>query len=256
MDISHIQHVQLEHTKNFFFSHYAPNNAILTLSGSIAPDKAYKLANKWFGPIPERSVPKRNLPDEPEQTAERRFEVRRNVPAHAIYKAWHVGPRDSNDYYTLDLLTDLLSGGESGRLYNRLVRGKNLFSEINIYLTADIEPGLIMLNAKLIKGTQISKAEEEVNNVIDELKQDRISSYEIEKVKNKFESTTVLSNTGILNKAINLSIFELLGDADFINKEVDQYRNVSSEMVKNAAAKYLSPVNCTTLYYLSQNDNV
>jgi zinc protease len=254
MDVSHIQDIELEHIRTFFFSNYAPGNAILTLAGNISPDEAYDLTSKWFGPIPARKILKHQLPAEPEQTGERKIEVIRNVPADALYKAWHMGPRKSDDYYTLDLITDLLAGGESGRLYNRLVRKKSLFSEINAYITSDIDPGLIILSGKLIKGRKILEAEEAVNEVLDELKKIPIPDYEIEKVKNKFESSTVLSNSGILNKAVNLSMFELLGDPDLINQEVDYYRAVTSEMVRDAAMKYLSPTNCTTMYYHSESN--
>lgn len=255
MDISHIQDIQIGHVKEFFFSHYAPNNAILTLAGNINADKAHELACRWFGPIPERKVIQRNIPLEPEQTGERKIEVKRNVPSDALYKAWHMVGRKSDDFYTLDLLTDLLAGGESGRLYNKLVREKKMFSEINAYLTSDFDPGLIILSGKLIKGTNISRAEEAVIEVLNELKEIEISDYEMEKVKNKYESSTVLSNTGILNKALNLSIFELLGDPDLINRETDNYRAVTTEMARDAAVKYLASRNCTTMYYLSKDKN-
>jgi predicted Zn-dependent peptidase len=162
-----------------------------------------------------------------------------------------MGPRISEDYSTLDLLTDLLAGGESGRLYNRLVRDKNLFSEINAYITSDVDPGLVILSGKLMRGTDIMKAEKAVNEVINELKDSELSDYELEKVKNRFESSVVLSNTSILNKAMNLSMYELLGDPYMVNMEVESYRAVSREMMRETAIKYLSPENCTTLFYLT-----
>jgi len=254
MDISHIQNIDLEHIKDFFYSYYAPDNAILTLAGNINHNRGYDLALRWFGPIPQRKVIGRNLPVEPVQTEERRIVAERNIPSDALYKAWHMGPRKSNDYYSLDLLTDLLAGGESGRLYNRLVREKNLFSEINAYITSDIDPGLIIVSGKIIRGIKISEAENSVIEVINELKELELSVNEIEKVKNKFESSTILSNTNILNKAMNLSMFELLGDPDLINREIDSYRAVSSKMVKETAIEYLKPENCTTLHYLSSGN--
>jgi len=148
-------------------------------------------------------------------------------------------------------MTDLLAGGESGRLYNRLVRDKNLFSEINAYITSDIDPGLVIMSGKLMNGTDIFKAEKAVNEVINELIDSAVTDYELEKVKNRFESSVVLSNTSILNKALNLSMYELLGDPDLVNREVESYRAVSREMVRESAIKYLSPENCTTLFYLA-----
>jgi predicted Zn-dependent peptidase len=144
-DMSHIRNADLDQIKSFFFSHYAPNNAILALTGNIGYDLVYELTQKWFGPIEKRSVKTRDLPVEPIQTEERFLTIERDVPSDAIYKVWHIGPRKSEDFYTLDLITDLLAGGESGRLHTTLVREKKLFSEINAYLTADIDPGLIIV---------------------------------------------------------------------------------------------------------------
>jgi len=250
MDISHIENTDLNHVKDFFFSHYAPNNAIISLTGNINYELAYDLTQKWFGPIERRKVQKRNLPVEPQQTQERKLTIEKDVPATALYKVWHIGPRMSSDFYTLDLITDLLAGGESGRLNTQLVRDKKLFSEINAYISSDIDPGLITIQGKLMKNVGIQQAEEAVNKVIADLK-NTLESRDMEKVKNKFESSTVFSNTSILNKAMNLSFSELLGNPDLINQEVETYRKVSIEMVIEAANQYLVQSNCSTLYYKS-----
>ena len=251
MDMAHIKSIDLEQVKSFFFSHYAPNNAILVLTGNIEYDRAFELTRKWFGPIEKRAIRSRNLPVEPQQTEARIITVERDVPSTALYKVWHVGPRNGKDFYTLDLITDLLAGGESGRLYTKLVREKKLFSEINAYLTADIDPGLIIVQGKLMKGIDIQHADESVNEVITDLQRGEVTTGEMEKVKNKFESSTVFSNTSILNKAANLSFCELLGNPALINNEVDLYRNVSQGMVIEALEKYFIPTNCSTINYMS-----
>jgi predicted Zn-dependent peptidase len=251
MDMAHIKSVDLEQVKSFFFSHYAPNNAILALTGNIEYGRAFKLTRKWFGSIEKRAIRSRNLPVEPQQTEARIITIERDVPSTALYKVWHVGPRNSKDFYTLDLITDLLAGGESGRLYTKLVREKKLFSEINAYLTADIDPGLIIVQGKLMKGIDIQHADESVNEVITNLQREEVTKGEMEKVKNKFESSTVFSNTSILNKAANLSFFELLGNPALINNEVDLFRNVSNRMVIEALEKYFIPTNCSTINYMS-----
>ena len=251
MDMSHLRNTDLEQVKSFFFSHYAPNNAILTLTGNIGYDLAHELTQKWFGPIDKRSVKPRNLPVEPEQTEERILAIERDVPSDAIYKVWHIGPRKSEDFYTLDLVTDLLAGGESGRLHTKLVREKKLFSEINAYLTADIDPGLIIVQGKLMKGIDIHHANESINEVIIGLISENGIKDEMEKVKNKFESSNVFSNTSILNKAANLTFYELLGNPGLINKEVDTYRNVTHEMVAETIKRYFISSNCSTINYLS-----
>ncbi|MGA2407673.1 MAG: pitrilysin family protein [Bacteroidales bacterium] len=250
MEIAHIENTDLEQVRNFFFSHYAPNNAILAVTGNIGYDLAYKLSQKWFGPIEKREIQLRKMPVEPKQKQERILIIEKDVPSTALYKVWHIGPRKSKDFYTLDLISDLLAGGESGRLNTNLVRKKKLFSEINAYLTSDIDPGLIIIQGKLMKGVNIEYAEQSINEVIKDLQKNIIKD-EMEKVKNKFESSTVFSNTSILNKAANLSFFELLGNPGLINNEVDAYRNVSQSMVIEALRKYFIPSNCSTLYYKS-----
>jgi predicted Zn-dependent peptidase len=251
MDITHIENTDIEQIKKFFFSHYAPNNAILALTGNITYDLAFRLTQKWFGPIEKREVKSRKLPAEPAQNEERILTIKKDVPSTALYKAWHICPRDNMDFHTLDLITDLLAGGESGRLHTKLVREKKLFSEINAYLTSDIDPGLIIVQGKLMKDIDIQHAEEAVNEVIKGLQNRNGIKDEMEKVKNKFESSTVFSYTNILNKAVNLSFYELLGNPELINQEVDAYRKISQKMVIEAARRYFVPSNCSTLYYKS-----
>lgn len=251
MNIKHIENVELDEIKKFFFSHYAPNNAILSLTGNISPEKAFSLSEKWFGQISKRKIKHRDLPVEPVQSEGRFLTIEKDVPSDAIYKAWHAGARSSHDFYTLDLITDLLAGGESGRLHTRLVRDLKLFSEINAYLSADIDPGLIIVQGKLMKGIETELAEKAINEVIADLENSKGIKEEMEKVKNKFESSTVFSNTSILNKAVNLSFNELLGDADLINREVDLFHDVNEKRVNEAVKKYFTPSNCSTLYYKS-----
>lgn len=162
-----------------------------------------------------------------------------------------MGPRSGSDFNTMDLITDLLAGGESGRLYNRVVRDLNLFSEINAYITSDLDPGLVIVTGKLMKGVNVELAEKAVIQVIDELKDTVPADTEIDKVKNRYESSSVLSNTSILNKALNLSVYELLGDASRINREIENYRAVTKPMIMDAAIRYLNPENCSTLYYIA-----
>jgi predicted Zn-dependent peptidase len=251
MDINHVAGVDLENVKEFFFSHYAPNNAILTITGNITFDRAAELSSCWFGPIPRRNIAPRNLPPEPVQDEQRSLTIKRDLPSDAIYKVWHTGPRNSPDFHTLDLITDLLAGGESGRLHTKLVRDKKLFSEINAYLTSDIDPGLIILHGKLMKGVDIENADNSVNEVINGLQDIKGIEEEMEKVKNKYEASAVFSNTSILHKAVSLAHYELLGDPDLINSEVEIFRRISSEMVADAAEKYFRPSNCSSLYYKS-----
>ncbi len=251
MDVSHIEKTNIDQIKSFFYTHYAPNNAILTLTGNISAEEAFLLAEKWFGPIERRIIRKRSLPVEPVQNEARSMTISKDVPSDALYKVWHVCDRKSRDFFTLDLITDLLAGGESGRLYTKLVRERKLFSEINAYISSDIDPGLLIVNGKLMKGIDLETAEEGVDEVIAGLLTKNGIAEEMEKVKNKFEASTVFQNTSILNKAINLAFYELLGNPDLINTEAESYRKVTMNMVFDSVSKYFSPENSSTLYYRS-----
>jgi zinc protease len=250
-DISHIENIRLDDARDFFRSRYSPENAILSLAGNISPEKATDLVNKWFGDIPRRSFSAPILPVEPEQKAKKMITAERNVPSDLLIKAWHVCSRSDEDFRVLDLLTDILSGGESGRLYEILVRDKKMFSEVNAYLTGDIDPGLLFFSGKLMNGIDICRAEEEVNKVIDGISANHPDGDEMEKVRNSFESNTLMSNVNVLNKSVNLSFYEFLGNADLINSEVENYRKIHYSHVIEAVRKYISEDRCTTLYYKS-----
>ncbi len=251
IDINHVAGVDLEHVKKFYFSHYAPNNAILTIAGKITHERAVKLTSEWFGPVPRGIIKNRKLPSEPVQTEERLITIERDVPSDALYKVWHIGPRNSPDFQTLDLITDLLAGGETGRLHTSLVRDKKLFSEINAYITSDIDPGLVILQGKLMNGIDIRRADDAVNEIITKVGDVNGIEEEMEKVRNKFESSTVFTNTSVLNKAVSLAHYELMGNPGLINHEVEAYRSVTTDMVREAAQKYFRSSNCSTLYYRS-----
>ncbi len=252
LDISHIEKAELPVVKDFFFSHYAPNNAILCLAGNISTEKVRHLAEKWFGPIERRKIAKRSMPVEPEQIEERRMTVERDVPSDAFYKVWHTDSRLSPDFQVLDLLTDILSGGESGRLNTRLVRDKKLFSEINAYITSDLDPGLLVIYGNVMRYVDLKFAEEAVSNLLEEIKMPgSILEDELEKVKNRFESSVVFSNTSVMNKGVNLAFYELLDKPEMINTEIEIYRGISSGMAEDAARRYLSSSLCSTLLYKS-----
>jgi len=248
-DIAHIEEAILEDVKNFFLNHYAPNNAILVAAGNITITEVEKLTLDWFSGIEKRKIPARDLPVEPKQDTKRRKTVYRDVPFDAIYKAFHMCGRSDTDFYATDLISDLLSNGKSSRLYRHLVQEKRLFSELNAYLTGEIDPGLFVLAGKLIKGVEIEQAEEEIIKELDNIKNDPIPERELEKVKNKIESTLVFEETNILNKAMSLAFHELLGDAWNINREVNKYKTVKQKDIMEIATNLFVPENCSTLCY-------
>jgi predicted Zn-dependent peptidase len=253
-EIRHIEEARLDDVKNFFFSHYAPNNAILTLSGSIKPDEAFTMAEKWFGPVSSRKIKLRNIPAEPVQTEYRYLEVERPVPSPAVYLAWHMGERISREYYVLDLLSDILSNGMSARLFLRLVKDQKLFSDIDAYITGDRDPGLIVISGRLANGIKpesgIKAIREEINRIIEGPVEER----ELNKVKNRAESQFLFSNMNVQSKAMNLAYFEWLGDAGMISREMDHIRSVTIAEIKETARNLFRESNCSCLVYLSKGE--
>ncbi len=248
-NIQHIEEAALDDVKNFFFNHYAPNNAILVIAGNIERKKAQTLTKRWFSGIEKRTVPERNLPEEPVQRSERRKTVQRDVPYNAIYKAFHICRRSDADFYASDIISDILASGKSSRLYQHLVQEQRLFSELNAYLTGNIDPGLFIVAGKLIKGVEMERAETEIIKELEKLKHDPVPERELKKVKNRIEFTLVLEETNILSKAISLAFHELLGDAANINSEVQKYRSVKGEQIASVASELFATTNCSTLYY-------
>ncbi|MCL1943580.1 MAG: insulinase family protein [Candidatus Azobacteroides sp.] len=248
-EIFHIEQVNLDDAKNFFFTHYAPNNAILSVSGNIEFEEVVSLSGKWFGPIPERNIKRRCLLQEPVQNEARLLEVERDVPLDAVFKAYKMPARTAPDFYAYDILSDVLANGRSSRLYRQLVMEKKLFSEANAYVSGDLEPGLFFVTGKPVAGVSLKEADELLCEELEVLRHEPISDREAEKVKNKFESNELFGNINYLNKAANMAFYELIGNAGDINRQVDLYRNISTGQIKEAANKTFRPENCSTIYY-------
>lgn len=251
-DLSHIANATLEEVKDFFFRFYAPNNAILAVTGNISFEEAVALTEKWFGPIPRRAVPVRNLPQEPEQTEERRLTVERNVPLDSLFMAFHICDHHHPDYYAYDILSDLLSNGRSSRFSRHLVQEKQLFSSIDAYISGSVDAGLFHISGKPSAGVSLEQAEAAVRQELTDLQQELVAEHELEKVKNKFESTQIFGNINYLNVATNLAWYELLGRAEDMEKEVERYRAVTAEQLQEVAQKAFRKENGVVLYYKSK----
>lgn len=248
-DISHIEKATLDDVKNFFFSYYAPDNAVMSISGNISTEEVKTLTEKWFSDIPARNVKKKTLPKEPVQTAKRTLTVERNVPSDVICKAWHTCARMDKDFYANDLMTDILSKGKSARLFQRLVKERKLFSNIDCYLTGDIEENLIVVKGMLMKEVTMEQAEEAINEELEKLKTGGVSEDELKKVKQMVEAAVVFSEINIADKALNLSYYATLGDAGLINRQVEFYNAVKADEIKEAARKVFREENSNVLYY-------
>lgn len=252
-EVSHIENAKMEDVKAFFNKHYTPSNAILVVAGDVNLEEVKALSEKWFGAIPSGNKYNRNLPKEPAQIEARTLTTSADVPNDSIYKAFHINDRNSKEYYIADVISDILSRGESSRLYQELVKNKKIFSEVNAYITGDIEAGLFVLEGKPAPGFTLEQADDALWEVINLLKVEKIETRELQKIVNKLESSTVFGEMNLLNKAMNMAYFELLGDADLMNTEMDKYRAVSPEDISTYASKVFIPTNCSTLFYQSKN---
>lgn len=250
-ELSHIEQATLDEVKSFFYRFYAPNNAVLAVTGNISWDETVKLTEKWFAPIPRRDVPVRQLPQEPEQTQERRLTVERNVPLDALFMGYHMCSREGADYYAFDILSDILSNGRSSRLNRRLVQEQNIFSGIDAYISGTRDAGLLQIRGKPAAGVSLEQAEAAVRKELEELQQSPVDGQELEKVKNKFESTQIFGNINYLNVATNLAWFELTGKAEDIDLEVERYRSVTTEQLHTVAQRTFCESNAVVLYYKS-----
>ena len=246
---AHIENATLDEVKDFFFRFYAPNNAILAVTGNISFEDTVALAEKWFGPIPRRDVKPRSLPVEPQQTEERRLTVERNVPVDALHLVFHKCDRLHPDYYVFDMLSDLLSAGRSSRLIQHLVVERQVFGSIDAYISGSIDAGMFYVVGKLAPGITLEEAEAAVWQELEAMKTEDIAEEELEKVKNRYESEQIFSNINYLNVATNLAFFELIGHAEDINHEVEKYRAVTAQRIKEVAQRTFVRENCSVLYY-------
>ncbi len=239
----------MEDVKSFFKKHYNPANAIMVVAGNVETDHVKQLAEKWFADIPAGIKPKRNLPLEPIQKEKRVLSVSRDVPVNAIYKTFHMCSRMDQKFYTTDIISDLLSRGNSSRLYISLVKELKLFTEINAYVSGEMDPGLFIISGRLNEKVTMEQAEKGIDDEIKKLLETKISEEELQKCKNRIESALVFGEMEALNKATNLAISELMGGAHLINEEAGKFQAVTIDDVRNVAKEMFKEENSSVLYY-------
>ena len=252
-ELKHVEDATLQDVKDFFAKHYTPVNAILVVAGNVTTESVKLLAEKWFGPIAAGIKYNRNVPAEPKQTAPRSLEVKANVPIDALYKCWHICDRLDKRYYVTDLITEILSGGGSSRLFQALVKEKQLFSNIDCSHSGSTDAGLLSIEGKLVKGVNMKDAEAALMEEIYMLQQKGITEKELQKVKNKTESMLAFEDMSVMSRATNLAMYALLGDAELINTELEKYQAVTTAELINESNIIFQENNCNTLYYYANN---
>ncbi|MBS1950494.1 MAG: M16 family peptidase [Cytophagales bacterium] len=248
-EISHIENATMDDVKKFFFTHYTPNNAVLVVAGNVTVDQVKKLSEKWFAPIPAGKKKTRNLAHEPRHTHKRAEHVYAKVPANALYKTFHMAGRFHPDYYASDLLSDVLSRGESSRLYRTLVKEKEIFASISSFVTGTIDPGLLVVSGRVCEGIDLLDAEKEVDKILQTIVSEGVAKHELQKVKNQALSTHIFGEVEILNRAMNLAFASLCGDINRVNQEIELTENVSEEDIYRTAQEIFTENNSCTMYY-------
>jgi len=248
--IEHITGATMQEVKDFFFSYYAPNNAIMVVAGNIETENVKLLANKWFGNIPNRNILNNVIPQEPEQNETRRLLLERDVPMDAIYIAFKMPEKLHNDYKLLDIISDLLGNGKSSRLFQKLVMDSKLFGDVECYITGSVDIGLLIVEGRINEGASFEVAENAIFEVINALLLN-VSETELQRVINKAEATLTYSYIDVLNKATSLAFYEMLGDANLINTEIIEYQKVTVAEIKSAITKYLKIEHASILQYKS-----
>ena len=244
-----IESFTLEEAKSFYQSYYHPNNAIVAIAGPLKPQKAYQLAEKWFGHIAPGPAPSRKWTPEPPQRELIQRIKHGNVPTDAIYMAFHIGGRLDPNFYASDLLSDILCNGESSLLYQKLIKEKQVFSTMDCYITGNIDPGLLVIEGQPTAGTTLYDAEKAIWQELDRLRSTVMSDHELQKWKNKIESQLIYSSLNGLNKAINLAYFEVIERPDWINLESEFYQQVTTQNIQQLAQQIFVPENCSSLMY-------
>lgn len=250
----HIAEASTEEIRAFYERYYQPSNAILSVSADMPAEQVFALAEKWFGHIENKHFEAEAIPEEPRQLSARRLEVERDVPATMIIIAFHMGNRLSQDFFLGDMTSDLLAGGDSARLYERLVKRKRLFATVNAYISGDVDCGTFCFTGQLLPSTTEAEAEAAFWEEIKDLQNGNITDYELEKVKNKFEANTLFGELNVMNKAMNLGYYEMIGDLDMINREVEIYRSLDKNDVADFSLRIFRPENSSTLIYRAKTE--
>lgn len=245
----HIENATLQEVKEFYAKYYTPSNAILSISGDIDEQQMVELCKKWFSTIQDNALEPSTLPQEPIQREAKRLCVERDVPSTTITIAYHIGARTTQNFFIADVVSDLLAGGDSSRLYKHLVKEQGLFSSVNAYVSGDVDPGLFIFTGQLLPHTTEEQAEEAFAKEIDILKNCQTEEYELAKVKNKFEASTLFGEINVMNKAMNLGYYEMLGDLSLINKEVEIYQSITNDDIINFSKTIFTSENSSTLIY-------
>ena len=254
-EISHIEEATMDDVKGFFYKYYLPNNAVLVVAGDITVPQIKDLCQKWFEPIPAGEKYIRNIPQEMPQIQAKFLEISAKVPLNAIYKAYHTPKRFDEQFYNVDLLSDILGRGKSSRLYSKLVKEKQLFNNVAGYVTASLDPGLLIIQGNLNEGVSLEDANLAIEELVADLANIPLSENELQKVKNQTESTLAFAEVELLSRAMNLAFAANAGNVDWCNHDAERIAAVTPKTLQTMAKQILRKENCSTMYYRASGES-
>ncbi len=255
-DPSHIEKVTMDDVRDFFYNHYAPNNAVIGISGNVTLDEVTEKVSRWFGDIPRRDIRPRLYAPEPEIDSPRTLTVRADVPHPMIVVAFPMPGYGEEGYIECDLITDILSSGRAARFYRRLTMGDPLFAEADASIIGSEEPGFIMLKARLNKDSD-NAVEEAREKLIDEamrlcseasvLHPDGVTDAEVRRAVNRYLTRTEFRSQSFVGRAQAMAMAAMHGED--INSLSALYEAVTPADIATAARRFLCPSRACTLYY-------
>jgi predicted Zn-dependent peptidase len=246
-EIKHIEEAKMEDVKSFFQTYYCPSNAILCIAGNFELEEIKSLVTKWYGSIPAGKKHERNLTQEPIQTSFREEIIEREVPSDAFYYAFKMCDRKSKDYYTFDIISDALGGDKSSRLYNSIQKKQKLVSDIQSYILGSLDEGLFLISGKLAPGKTFEELDEKIWAELEKIKSEEIPDLELNRLKNKIQTSKEFQEQGLLNRAMSLSYYELLGNPNAINEEQNAYASISPSDFNRVANVLFDKNKCSLL---------
>ncbi len=167
--------------------------------------------------------------------------------SNAFYYAFKMAEKKSFEYYVTDLLSDALGRDKSSKLYISLQKELKLVTEIHCYITGSLDNGLLIIEGKIAPGETFEKIDSEIWKVLEELKNKLLSDSDLERIKNKISTSKEFQEQGLLNRAMNLCLYELLGDANGVNEEASLYESITADHIHTIANEILISENCSLL---------